>query len=170
MKKQLLLERLPLIAFSCVIIGIVSYISVTANSPEVWSPLSVLLLIPLIIFFGDPVPQIVLLPILAFIVISYPVLCKNRIEKVPLYLHVLIGATAIFATYWFVKGFNYGLQFQGRTYVFGLLFINIAFASALIYLGMTYKKSHKWQSILLISALETIWLFAYAFPYFGELP
>ena len=163
-----IINRMPFLSISCVVIATVSYISVIADSSEIWSPLSLFLVIPISV--GLPIRYVVLIPVLAFIIVMIPFITRIHFEKVPFLLNVLIGTTAILAICWFAIGLKFGLQYQGYIYVLGTMLVNIAFASALIYLSRIHKKSPQWQSILLISMLETIWLFAYAFPYLGELP
>ncbi|HCI03911.1 TPA: hypothetical protein DE059_03215 [Candidatus Peribacteria bacterium] len=166
--KKLLLERLPLVALSCVIIAAMAYVSVAANYPKIWSAYPMPMVVPLL--FDWPMKYVVLIPVAAFILFNIPLIVQSHFEKVPLRLQIITGGTLIFSTLWFILNGKWGVVYQGWVYLISVLLINIALASVLIVLIKRYKKIFKWHYILLIAVLTYIWLFAYAFPYLGELP
>jgi hypothetical protein len=90
--------------------------------------------------------------------------CAPRLGAVGL----IVAAVASFV--WFIGGWRYGLQYQGKPYVVSCLAISVAMLGLLSTLLILARRSPTWHYRLGFHFLLFGWLTTYAFPYLGELP
>ena len=91
-------------------------------------------------------------------------------SQVPKRSLVLLLALTVLSAVWFVGSWKYGLEYQGRQYVYAICAINGVWLVALwmIIIGRAHRTS--FCGNLLLHWLLFAWLGWYAFPYLGELP
>jgi len=168
MKTYIFVKRIPLLILATAIMTGVILASLSSGSPEIFSPLSILFVFPM--FMEWKLHTLILIPILAFIFFNSPFLSYDETKKGPLLQKILIVITIFLSAYWFAISAKYGLRYQGWIHYSSTLLIGIGFALSLLFLIRYYEKMPNWKLFLLNSTLLFIWLFAYAFPYLGELP
>jgi hypothetical protein len=91
--------------------------------------------------------------------------------KVPKRSSVLLLIATLLSVPWFVAGWKFGLQFQGRRYTYSVLAINIAWLGGLwALIARSRKAEPSFRTNLFLHWMLFAWLAWYAFPYLGELP
>jgi hypothetical protein len=94
----------------------------------------------------------------------------RRQAQVPKRTLVLLAAMPVLTAGYFVGNWKYGLDYQGRQYVYAICAINGIWLVVLwmIVAGRSHRISFRGN--LLLHWLLFAWLGWYAFPYLGELP
>ncbi|HET6878948.1 MAG TPA: hypothetical protein VFI31_02265 [Pirellulales bacterium] len=88
----------------------------------------------------------------------------------PLRYFFLLGIGSMLTAYWFYDGWSYGIEFQGRAYVWAELAIN-AGALAILWLFWLWRhrRATRMQATM-FGMLFFLWLFLFGFAWLGELP
>jgi hypothetical protein len=171
----------PAIALAAAIACIsgLGVVGVMAGAPRVWSPLPAITIIPMFLALevtGEPhelqwislraLPMLIG-PILLFA--WHPRLVSGA-SGVPRRSWWGLSALTLLTAVAFWGGWDYGLQYQSRAYVLGVLALNLVLlVTAWALLAWTRK--HPSPTRTLIShAWVVAWLVWVAFPWMGELP
>jgi len=91
--------------------------------------------------------------------------------KIPTRSFVLFAAAASLNLVWFLKGWRYGIDFQGIEYTRAVAVINTIWA---LVVGLAFTQSRNglrsFRFNLFLHWMLFAWLAWYAFPWLGELP
>ena len=137
--------------------------------PTILCPCPILTALPALVLVSSNLYWVApLLPVLLFFAWN-PGLFRGQ-EHVPKRSFVLLIVATALSVIWFVGGWKYGLEYQGRQHTYTICAINSAWL-----LVLWIKFIRRWRGV---SFAENLWLhwmlFAwlawYAFPYLGELP
>jgi|SRR5579864_449906 len=143
------------------------WISLMVGVPTTLSPLPALTVLPGF-FFGSPSIAAVV-PVL-FFVLWNPSLFRGE-SKIPKRSPVLLLVSGLLSIVWFVVGWNYGVQYEGRRYVYFVCAANVAWLVLLAGAFSRYmRREPSFAANLVLHLLLFTWLAWYAFPYLGELP
>jgi hypothetical protein len=140
----------------------------TSGVPTLLCPFPALTVVPA--FFLDPgFAWAVIVPALLFFAWN-PRLFQGS-AKIPKRSYALLGVVMVLNVIWFVLGWKYGLEYQGRKFTYSVCAVNLCWAT---FLGVLFAHQRKgkasFRANLLVHWLLFAWLAWYAFPYLGELP
>ncbi|HEV2315718.1 MAG TPA: hypothetical protein VGR94_10460 [Candidatus Acidoferrales bacterium] len=83
----------------------------------------------------------------------------------------LLIASGLLSIVWFAVGWNWGVQYESRQYVYFVCAANIAWIALLAGAFNRYmRREPSFAANLVLHLLLFTWLAWYAFPYLGELP
>jgi drug/metabolite transporter (DMT)-like permease len=91
-------------------------------------------------------------------------------SKIPKRSHWLLAVVTILSVVWFTMSWEYGLQYQGARYVYGVCIANVVWIAFLGVMFAKWKGRSSFRLNLALHWLLFVWLAWYAFPYLGELP
>jgi hypothetical protein len=111
----------------------------------------------------------VLVPVLLFFV-WHPGLFRGE-ARVPRRSYALLVILTVLSTVYFIAGWKLGLKYEGAEYTRAVCFVNVAWATFLVFaFGRTWKNGSSFKTSLFLHWMLFAWLAWYAFPYLGELP
>jgi hypothetical protein len=142
-------------------------IQLGAGIPTPWRPLPFLVTLPM--FMELPLAVLIAIPMLSYLALNLPLAFSGHPRGVPVqHLVVLMVATA-FSLLWLGLGWPGGVEYQGRRYVLLVVATNAATLAALWTIWFRLRGRGTPFGVLAFATLLHIWLFGWAFPYFGEL-
>jgi hypothetical protein len=142
--------------------------SLVAGVPTEICPLPLLTIIPAFIFSGAH-QVAVIVPSLLFFVWNRGLLRGEA--RTPNRSYVLIGVLTILTIIYFVKGWDFGLRYQGLGYTRAVCLVNIVWIIAILMVcARSWNANSSFKLNLFLHWLLFAWLASYAFPYLGELP
>ena len=138
--------------------------------PTIFAPLPALTIVPAFLIDQNPLGRVVVaIPTLLFFAWNPGLFQANK--KVPKRSYVLFASLTVFDIVWFVRGWKYGLHYQGAVYTYVICALNAVW---IIILGTMFIRSRKagvsFTTNLVLHWLLFAWLGWFAFPYLGELP
>jgi len=163
-----------------IILGLISFATMCADVPEIYSPFSMSVIIPVFLFdwlFYAMFPGLLfpglhfvfgclVIPIL-YVVWSYR-LYKNT-PKIPRRSISAILILFILSLVYLIGSWSYGLGYQGITHTISMYIFNCIFWGILYYLYMTNRKKPSFITSYLFHLVSFAWLAWVAFPWLGEL-
>lgn len=155
----------------------VSCLAVAAGVPTVLSPLPLPSMLAILLTYpvlgrSSMAAGVLLMPVLFWGWMRFAVRPARRREQHVLPGHSIGLAILLFGlqVWWIAAGWNYGMRYQGRWHVHGLVSITGMWAVLLLVLAVAARwRSSARLGLLFHLALFT-WLAWYAFPWLGELP
>jgi hypothetical protein len=138
--------------------------------PTVLRPLPALTVLPAFLLSAWPLSLSVLfVPVLLFFAWN-PGLFRGD-AKIPQRSYVLLALATVLSIFWFVSGWNYGLEYQGARHTHVVCVVNVAWVGILwVMFTRAWKVGSSFKTNLLLHWMLFAWLAWYAFPYLGELP
>jgi hypothetical protein len=92
-------------------------------------------------------------------------------STMPKRTYTLFVIASVLSVIWFIRGWKYGLQYEGPTFTHFICAVNIVWVVGLgVLLFLRQKVNPSFISNLAFHLLFFAWLGWYAFPYLGELP
>jgi lysylphosphatidylglycerol synthetase-like protein (DUF2156 family) len=150
-----------------VFIWFTSFATMSAGRPELYSPLALIIVIPsLCLGFRSPLAGAFIGPII-FSVWCFPLLGGQR--KVPLKSKILALIILGLSVLLFVKGWHYGVMYQGIFHTAVMCSYNVVFSVALFILERRNHAKPTFKTNMIFHALLFTWLTWAAFPWLGEL-
>jgi hypothetical protein len=122
----------------------------------------------LLAFLGAPVLLLsILFGALFYFVCRRVVSDKPRLPKIAA---VALAVTTIASSAYFVGSWHYGLEYQGKSFLYACICVNAAAAlGLLLILTLNYRRPTPLWALIFYFALF-VWIGTYAFPYLGEGP
>ncbi|HEX4142183.1 MAG TPA: hypothetical protein VHY91_01425 [Pirellulales bacterium] len=145
----------------------VAMISCSTGVPTVTSPFPLLMVLPL--FSRLPIGIAVLIPVVWFFVILWPI-CRSHRGPIPPRATILLGVTTGLSALCLALGWSYGLAYQGLQYTAWVTIINLVLIAALWICWVFLRRETVFGWRIAFGTLLFYWLFWFAFPYLGELP
>jgi hypothetical protein len=141
--------------------------------PTTLCPLPVLTITPAFILDSGPqafrfISVVVLIPALLFFAWN-PGLFHGG-QRIPKRSFVLMAVLTALTVIWFIAGWKYGVEYQGRPYTYAICVVNIGWLMLLWVMFIRYRRGASFTGNLLFHWIMFAWLAWYAFPYLGELP
>ena len=136
------------------------------GSPTIAAPASFLLVIPT--FSGVPAPIAILLVVGGFALWSLQLF--RGVGHMPVRTVVLLLVVVVASIYWYVAGWRYGIEWQGREYTTMCATLSgiIAIACAGLVWRARFAPNHKVSAAA--HTLLFVWMATYGFAYLGETP
>jgi len=125
---------------------------------------------PLILLGFTFVPPMLLPLIAGGVSILWSIQIAFGNPTIPVRTAVLAISIAVGSLGWFAAGWRYGLQYQGRSFVWFTALFSVLF---MVLVGAAVSWGRRRPSLAastLAHGLIFLWLFSYAFPYLGETP
>jgi hypothetical protein len=151
-------------------------IGMNENGPTILSPLPALTVFPAFAFgiflhafgaFSDMWYAAALLPMLLFF-FWLPGLFWGD-GKIPRRTYALLAVATVFSVFWFVRSWQWGIDYNGLKYTFTLCFVNAGVVSFLaVAFFRNSKKEPSYAASLVLHWILFGWLAWYAFPWLGE--
>lgn len=91
-------------------------------------------------------------------------------QPIPARFPIVLGTATICSLWWFAFGWQFGIEYQGATFTWGILGINALSLVLLWRFWLAFRRRATRGNALVLATLLHCWLFWFAFPYFGELP
>lgn len=139
----------------------------TAGAPTFYCPRPFVTVMPAFLF-GSMWRVSIVVPTLFFFAWNPGFFQEKRV--VPKRTVALFGSLVGLSVVWFVIGWNFGLQYQGPSYTWTMLAVNVLWIAVLTLLLLHSLKRESFTWNLAIHWLLFAWLAWCAFPYLGELP
>jgi hypothetical protein len=152
--------------------------SISEGVPAAWAPLPLAVVIPVfgalsatceavsLRWIPQAVPALVG-PVLFFA--WHPRLVTGT-SLIPRRTIIGLAVLSLLAVAHFVLGWNFGLRYQGQSYVVGVACANVAAIAACWFLVIYARRRSSFEATLLAHASVALWLTWIAFPWLGELP
>lgn len=152
--------------------------SISFNWPTAWAPLPFAVALPMIwaveVFRGVlPTRWIVLLmsslagPV--FLFSWYPGLLLEGSSEVPRRTFIGLAVLSAMTVWWFVEGWGWGVQYQGRPYVVAVACTNVAALAACWAIVIYARRTVSFEATFIAHASVALWLTWMAFPWLGEM-
>lgn len=162
-----LVGRLAVVGLLAVLLAGLSFWSISGGSPTVMRPLPFLSVIlalfefPLVLIFG--------VPSIAFMATVTPNVWLCR-DGLPVRFHFLLIVSTIATAYWFIVGWEDANRYQSHGYAVGVTTVNLVGLVILWIAAWALRNSRNFYQKLGFAMVLFVWLFAFAFPWMGELP
>ena len=145
-------------------------IGLNNNGPTILSPLPALTVLPAFVLGSLKLwKAAIIVPMLLFFC-WFPGLLWG-VGRIPKRSYVLLAVATGLSVLWFIWGWRFGLDYQGKHYTYTVCFINIA---AISFLALAFSRGRKREpsfgTNLIVHWILFAWFAWYAFPYLGELP
>ena len=141
--------------------------SMSNRMPLLLCPLPSLLLFPAM--FGLPMSCLPAIPVVAFVLLHADAARRRVREPIPSISLDLLGIGTLGTAIWLVCGWQYGLEYHGASYTWGIMAINLAFIAVLWVFWIALHRDCPFPLRMVFGTLLHYWLFWFAFPWLGEL-
>lgn len=160
--------RQVVLVLTIVVAGLAAHsLGVAADGfPTLRSPYPIFLV--LLVFLGIHPLLVALIYALCFALWSLQLFRGS--PRIPWRSLILFAVSAALSVAWFVGGWKYGLKYEGPTFVYGALTLNIVAAVLLTVLFVHNRKLPAFATSAVFHFLLFSWLCTYAIPYLGETP
>ena len=169
-------KNTALVVLGTLLLWPVSYASIIAKYPKIYSPYSLPVIAPVMLIFeiSHAIPVrlafavgTLLVPIL-FVAWSYHLFTRQ--EQIPKRSKVVSIILTALSALMLVLGYSYGIQYQGLIHTIAICLFNIMFWMALFYLLRANARQPSFSTNFLFHWIMFAWLGWVAFPWLGELP
>jgi hypothetical protein len=154
-------------------LAIMSWITTLPEEPRIYAPLNLMVVMPAFLIANliecDYMYVAVAVVPFLFCLWCYPILLRRN-PMLPTRSIILAVMTLFLSALTLVFGARYGVQYQSRTYVVGVVVINIVCWILLGVLAYIARRRPSLGRNLAFHAALFAWLAWCAFPYLGELP
>jgi hypothetical protein len=162
------LVRLGVVVVCALSTAACGWLSVSAGTPTLISPLPLLIILPAL--FGVPFLLVMAIPVNVFVILHFDCFRLRPAAQVPWRFPILLAIATACSALWLVGGWPYGLKYQGRTFTIGIIAINVILIAALWCVWLIARRTRSFGWRIAFGTLLNYWLFWSAFPWLGELP
>ena len=141
-------------------LALVPWLSLSASTPKIWAPLSIVLFI-----FGGWL-ALGIVPVVMWLWNPAAFAGGDNIPKRSIVLFLFLATLSIF--YCFIS-WPYGIEYQGQFHTVVVILLNATLITALLLLGWLGWRRPSFRKSLAFHWLLFAWVISYAFPYLGEL-
>lgn len=166
------------IIIGAITLGFVSYSTISANVPKIYSPFSFTVVIP-VFFLYDMVemlpPFLKLLPfmlscaLIPLFYIGWSYRLYSGACKIPRRSIILFSITIILSLIYLISSWNYGVAYQGLSYTIAMYALNLIFWIVMILLFRINRKTPSFKLSFIFHWISFAWLAWVSFPWLGEL-
>ena len=172
-------RRFPLAWAAAVLV--LGSLSVLAGVPTLWSPLSLVTVMPGFLLGSTPLnsDSVPFRDVIFTIIVALPVtlwFClwvlppSARTERIPRRSVVLLAAVVLLSVPYFISSWEYGQQYQGAFHTRVMIIYNIIFAVLATLSWFRNRRTPRVSTVTAFHGIVFCWLAWCAFPYLGELP
>ena len=161
-----------------IVLGFVSYSTMSANVPTIYSPFSLTVVLPTFYIYdlGKILPSFLsFLPVilarcivpLFFIAWSHKLYSNTC--KIPRRSIILFSMMIILSFISLFGSWNYGIEYQGKFHTIAMYGLNLIFWVVMIFLYLLNRKKPSFKISFIFHWISFAWLAWVAFPWLGEL-
>ncbi len=152
--------------FAFGLIAFFSWLTISSGTSTLYSPVNLpLVLVGLL--SSSFIAVLFFMPIV-FLIWCWPILRGEPV--VPRRSIILLALSIALSIFYFVRGIDFGIQYQGRDFVIGVGIVNAIFWILLVVLAVIARRRPHYRNNLIFHFALFAWLAYYAFPYLGESP
>ena len=160
--------RIGVVATCALSTAVGVWMSIPTGGPTLISPWPFLIIYPALC--GVPIPIVVAIPVLVFVILHWDEFRLRPAAQVPLRFVILLAVATGLSASWLDRGWNYGLNYQDRKFTIWIVAVNVALIASLWCLWGVARHTRSFGWRIAFGTHLHYWLFGFAFPWLGELP